>query len=334
MKKILAAFLLLGLLVFGGCAATQETPSSEANPQPAAKTAVNLMALKGPTGMGLVKLMSDNEAGTVKNQYTITLATAPDEVASKIISGSCDIAAVPINLAAVLYNKTQGGIAMMAVNTLGVLSVIEQGDTIHSIADLKGKTLLATGQGATPEYILNYLLTQNGLEPGKDVTIEYKTEHSELATLLSSGEATLGMLPEPNVTAVLLKNTQCRIALDLTQEWAKISPDTPLVQGCIIVRKEFLDKNPQAVIDFLVEYNASTTYVNNNPREAVDLIADYGIVASAAAAFKALPNCNIVCLTGEEMFKSADNMLKVLFAADPKSVGGVLPDNNLYYFPQ
>jgi len=333
MKKILVSLLLFGLLIFGGCTSSSNTSSGEAPSEPTVKTAVNLITLKGPTGMGMAKLMADNEAGATKNQYTVELATAPDEVASKVISGACDIAAVPINLAAVLYNKTQGDITMLAVNTLGVLSVIEQGDTVHSLADLKGKTLLATGQGATPEYILNYLLTQNGLTPGEDVIIEYKTEHSELATLLSSGEATLGMLPEPNVTAVLLKNSQCRIALDLTKEWAKIAPDTPLVQGCIIARKEFIEKNPQAVADFLAEYGDSAAYVNNNQPEAAELIADYGIVPSAPAALKALPNCNIVFLTGEDMLKSADNMLQVLFTADPKSVGGKLPDNALYYLP-
>lgn len=306
---VLAALLLAGSLL--GCAAQTDN------------TAIRIAALKGPTGMGLVALMGQE----YQSLYNITLSGAPDEVSASFISGETDVAAVPINLASVLYNKLQGEAVMIAVNTLGVLYVLENGETVSSIADLSGKTLYATGQGSTPEYILSYLLEKNGLT---DVTVEYKAEHSELATLMASGEATLGMLPEPNVSAVMAQNENMRVALDLTAEWEKVS-DTPLVQGCLIVRRAFLSEHEAAVTRFLKDHAASAAYVNDHHKQSAALMEQYGVLPSAAVAQKAIPNANIVCLTGDEMKAAASAMLQVLYDFNPKSVGGALPDDALYY---
>ena len=283
--------------------------------------------------MGMVQLMQADEQGTSAVDYNIMLAAAPDEISGKIVTGEADIAAAPINLAAALYNKTEGKVAVIAVNTLGVLYVLENGGDVNSIADLSGKTLYATGQGATPEFVLNYLLEKNGVA-GK-VDVQYMADHAELATLLAADEGgvKIAMLPEPNVTAALLKNSSLRIALDLTEEWNKVSGGAQLVQGCLIARKDVLESNPDAVNAFLQEYASSTAFVNEKPEDAATLIEQYGIMASAAAAKIAIPNCNIVCVTGEDMQADALAMLQVLFAADPKSVGGKLPGDDFYYLP-
>ena len=319
MKKLFAILLALILIVscFAGCA-KEKKPDT-----------VRVATLMGPTGMGMAKLMDDAENGKAEGSYAFTVSSAPDQVAADVISGSVDIAAVPVNLASVLWNKTEGGVQVAAVNTLGVLYILENGDTVHSISDLAGKTLYATGQGATPEYVLNYLLTANGLDPATDLTIEYLSEHTELATKMSACEVVLGMLPEPNVTAVLSGNPDVRIALDLTEEWDKVS-DSTLIQGCIIVSRAFAEEHPQAVETFLEEYRASVDFVNANPEDASVMIETAGIVPKAAVALKALPNCNICLITGEEMKTAVRQMLEVLYNANAKSVGGALPDEEFY----
>ena len=235
---------------------------------------------------------------------------------------------MPVNLAATLYNKTEGNIMMIAVNTLGVLYVLEEGETVNSMADLAGKTLYATGQGSTPEYMLSYLLEKNGLTDS--VTVEYKAEHSELATLMASGEVKLGMLPEPNVTATMAKNENLRVALDLTKEWKDAAGVEP-VQGCIVVRKDYFEQNQAAVRLFLKEYEAAVNYTKANQAETAALMEKYGIIGSAAIAEKAIGKCNIVCYRDEAMRTAAEAMLQVLFDANPKSVGGVLPGDDFYY---
>lgn len=308
-----------------------ESPAVEEPQQPVEPDALfSIRALKGPTGMGMVKLYDDFMLGNLGADYgDMGFAATPDEITSGLISGEIDIAAVPINLASVIYNKTNGGIKIAAVNTLGVLYVLENGNTINSIADLEGKTLYATGQGSTPEYILNYLLSQNGLE-GK-VTIEYKNDHTELATLIAAGEIDIAMLPEPNVTAAMLKNPELRLALDLTAEWDKLSTGATLTQGCIVVSSAALESNPEAVARFLAEYKASVDFVNANIDDAASLIAKYEIVGSEAIAKSALPRSNIVCVKGEDMKTYAKAMLEILFGANPASVGGAMVDDNFYY---
>ena len=313
MKKLTALILIacMAAALFAGCGTKATTP-------------VNIGTLQGPTGMGMVTLMGDE----FSSKYNITIESAPDAVVGKIINGELDIAAVPVNLAATLYNKTEGNIMMIAVNTLGVLYVLEEGETVNSMADLAGKTLYATGQGSTPEYMLSYLLEKNGLTDS--VTVEYKAEHSELATLMASGEVKLGMLPEPNVTATMAKNENLRVALDLTKEWKDAAGVEP-VQGCIVVRKDYFEQNQAAVRLFLKEYEAAVNYTKANQAETAALMEKYGIIGSAAIAEKAIDKCNIVCYRDEAMRTAAEAMLQVLFDANPKSVGGALPGDDFYY---
>lgn len=298
--------------------------------EPAEKTPMRLAALKGPTGMGMSKLTADAGAGATANDYDIQLAAAAEDITALLLNGEVDAAAVPTNLAAVLYQKTGGAIQVAALNTLGVLYVLEKGESIQSFADLKGKTIAAAGQGATPEYVMNYLLEANGL--AGEVQVEYYSEHSEVNTLMASGEADVILVPEPFVTAALSKIEGARIALNITEEWAKVTGGaSDMTMGCLVVRREYAEQNQKAFDTFLEEYAASAAYVNENPAEAAELIAAQGIMAEAALAEKAIPNCNIVCVTGEEMKISMRAFLQVLFDAEPKSVGGALPEDDFYY---
>lgn len=327
-KKIALSALVSVLLVMtliSGCAKKEETPT--------AKTNINVAVLKGPTGIGAVKLMADNDEGKTTNNYSFTTASAPDEVVGKVVSGEIDIAAVPTNIAATLYNKTEGNVKIAALNTLGVLYLLENGNEINAIEDLSGKTVYSSGQGATPEYVLNYILESKGLN---GVKVEYKSEHAEIATTMVSGDIKIGILPEPNVTPVIMKNQDVRIALDLTEEWENALKGTEnegsvLSMGCVIIRNDFLNENKEAVDKFLEEYKSSIEYVNTNIPESSVLVEKYGIMASAQSAEKAIPNCNIIYIDGNEMKDSIANFFNVLYTANPKSVGGKLPDEDFYY---
>jgi NitT/TauT family transport system substrate-binding protein len=280
----------------------------------------------------MVKLMSDSKAGASSEDDRFTLVSSPDEIVAKISSGEVDVAAAPTNLAATLYNKTDGGVQLAAVTTLGVLYVVTAGgENVGSVSDLKGKTVYSSGQGATPEYALNYILRQNGLEPGKDVQLEYKSEHAELASLVIAGKAKIAVLPEPFVTQVLKKNSSAKVALDLTQEWKKAAGDkSVLTMGCLIVRKKFAEENKDAFDSFLKDYKASAEYTNSNVEQAAKLSQEFGIMDSSIAE-KAIPNCAIVYLDGTEMKEKIPEFLKILYQANPKSVGGKLPADDFYY---
>lgn len=316
MKRIVtmitAAVMLFSLAAFAACSKKQDD------------TEIRIAALKGPTGMGMVKLADKQNYPN----YTVSIEASPDALNPRIISGEVDVAAVPVNLASVLYNKLDGDISVLAVSTLGVLYVVEAGSEVNSVADLAGKTVYATGQGATPEYILNYLLDKNGV--AGSVEVNYVGEHAALATMLADGSAEIGMLPEPNVTSTLAGNDNLRIALNLTEEWNKVC-STELVQGVVIARKSFVNEHPEAIEQFLREYEKSSAFVNENIDEAVKLIVDVGILGNVEIAKKAIPNCNISFSKGEAMHKAVEGMLAVLFEANPKSIGGKLPDKDFYY---
>ncbi len=343
-KKILALtlalMLTLSVFLFTSCG-KNETENNETNQTNESNDTnetneeqkpekVRVIALKGPTGMGMAKLIEDDTNSQTKYDYEFNLLSAPTDVNAEVIKGEYDIAAVPINLASVLYNKTEGELKIAAINTLGVLYMLENGNAINNISDLKGKTIYATGQGSTPEYVLKYVLTKNNIDPAKDVTIEFLADHAELTEKLKNNNVAVGMLPEPNVTTVLTANSSFRVALNMTEEWNKIS-NNKLIQGCIIVNKKFAEEHPTALKDFLGEYKASVDYANNNVEEASKLIEKAGIVPKAAVAKKALPNCNICCITGDEMKNDVKAMLNVLFEANNKSVGGKLPDDEFYH---
>lgn len=297
----------------------------------AGEAAFNIAALKGPTAMGLVRLMADTDAGAeTANNYQFLLAASADEVTPKLIKGELDFACVPANLAAVLANKTGGEIVTLAVNTLGVLYIVENGDTISSIADLKGKTVVAAGKGSTPEYALRYLLTENGIDPDKDVDIQWKSEHSECVAALATGAVSVALLPQPFVTVAQGKIAGLRMALDLNDAWDALENGSGLITGVIIGRKAVVEADPEAVEAFLAEYASSVEWVNANTAEAAALIGEYGIV-DAAVAEKALPYCNIVCITGQEMSEKLSGYLAVLYQAAPESVGGKLPEEGFYF---
>lgn len=309
---ITAAVMLFSLAAFAACSKKQDD------------TEIRIAALKGPTGMGMVKLADKQNYPN----YTVSIEASPDALNPRIISSEVDVAAVPVNLASVLYNKLDGDISVLAVSTLGVLYVVEAGSEVNSVADLAGKTVYATGQGATPEYILNYLLDKNGV--AGSVEVNYVGEHAALATMLADGSAEIGMLPEPNVTSTLAGNDNLRIALNLTEEWNKVC-STELVQGVVIARKSFVNEHPEAIEQFLREYEKSSAFVNENIDEAAKLIVDAGILGNVEIAKKAIPNCNISFSKGEAMHKAVEGMLTVLFEANPKSIGGKLPDKDFYY---
>lgn len=348
--------LLVCMLLFAGCAkenkeadnkdvtptATTPTEAPEPTDTPSEepqvteevnKADINIAVMTGPTGMGMVKVMEDAQAGTAANNYNFTVVGTADEISTGLIQGTLDIAAVPCNLASVLYNKTEGKIKLAGINTLGVLYIIETGDSIQSVEDLKGKTIYSTGFGTTPQYTLNYLLTSNGIDPEKDVTIEYKTEATEVAAILNQAENAIAMLPQPYVTSVMMNNDQVRVALDVSEEWEKISTDqSTVVTGVVVVRSDFLENNKVAVDAFLEEYQTSTSYVNENVEEAANLAEKFNIV-KAAVAKKAIPDCNITLIRGEEMKEKVSCYLNVLYNQNPKAIGGQLPSDDFYYLP-
>lgn len=338
MKKNLKHLLALCLtiaLVFSLAACGQKADETQNDQQTEQEeftpASYSIAALKGPTAMSLVKLMKDSESGeTTGNGYTFTLAGSADEVTPALLKGELDMACVPANLAAVLYNKTEGEIEVLAVNTLGVLYIVENGESVQSIADLKGQTIVAAGKGSTPEYALRYLLTENGIDPDNDVTIDWKSEHSECVAALASGQASVALLPQPFVTVAQSKIEGLRMALDLTKEWDALDNGSGLITGVIVARRAVVEENPAAVEAFLKDYAASVDWVNANTADAAALIGEYGIV-DAAVAEKALPYCNIVCLTGADLLEALPGYLEVLYNASPAAVGGEMPDNSFYF---
>lgn len=322
-------------------AAEEPAPSPSPSPSavapvvteaPVVPATITIASLKGPTTMGLVGLM--DETATFVDDYQVTVYGSPDEVVPLVAQGAVDVALIPSNLAAVLYNKTKGTeqqISVAAVNTLGVLNIVEVGETVTTLEDLKGKTIYSTGKGASPEYVLNYLLTEAGLTPGVDVTVNYLTEHTEVVATLAATPGAIGVLPQPFVTIAEAKTPGLRVALDLTEEWAAVSPDSQLITGVVVVNNAFAAENPEAVARFLADYEASTEWVNASPAEAAPLIVAAGIVPDPAIAEKAIPKCYITYVAGAELKTNLGGYLQVLFDADPKSVGGALPGDDFYF---
>lgn len=331
MKKLIAIMLVLVITLM--CVACQDTTADVSSDVSEVvseeKATINVTVLKGPTGLGALQLMEKNDSKTASSNYNFTLASAADEVSAKIINKEADIVAAPTNLAAVLYKRTEGQVVMLAANTLGNLYIVTKNAEISSIADLKGKTIYSSGQGASPEYVLNFLLKENGIDPETDVEIIYKSEHAEVAPVFASEESVIALLPEPFVTNMLLKNSDLKVSVNVTEEWKKVS-DSELVMGCLIARKEFVDANPEAVAKFLKEYEESANYAVTNVAETAALSEKYGIMAKNVAE-KALPGCNIVYIDGEKLQNYVSAYFEVLFNANPKSVGGQLPDEKLYY---
>ncbi len=286
-------------------------------------------ALKGPTAMGMVKMKADEETNSNKD-YTFNIINSPDELIPKIVNKEFDIAATPSNLASVLYNKTNGEVVTLAINTLGVFYIVENGDSIKSIEDLKGKTIYISGKGATPEYTINYLLESNNIDPQKDVNIVYKSEHTECLTQVSTEEGAVAMLPQPFATTATLKNPKLKTVLNLNEEWKKATNNSLLVTGVVVARKEFVENHPEKVKDFLDKYKKSVEFTNNNIKEASKLIAANDIVPEEVAK-ASIPYCNITFIADGDMKQNLEGYLNTLFEQNPKSIGGKMPGEDFYY---
>lgn len=337
LAAVTAAALCISLAACGASSSSSEatataesTPESTvaeatASPETAAE-GLRVAGLKGPTTMGLVNLMESEEGAN----YTFSMYGAADEIVPLLVKGELDAAAVPANLAATLYQKTQGQVEVACVNTLGVLYIVENGDTVQSVADLKGQTIVTTGKGTTPEYVLRYVLSQNGLDPDADVNIVYCSEATEALSQVQAGQATIAMLPQPFVTSALSQVEGLRVALDMNEEWQKVA-GSQLVTGVLVVRKDAVEADPEAFEEFLNGYAASVEAANTDLEGTAALCETYGIVAKAALAQKALPECNIVFERGEQMKTDLVNYFQVLYDADPSSVGGAMPADDFYY---
>ncbi len=340
MKKLFALILALSLLL-ALCACGEKTPiplveqpsetAAETAPEAPADAPVRLGGLKGPTTMGMVKLLSDNDKGLTENKYTFQMAAAADELTPALLKNDLDIIAVPINLSAVLHKNSEHAVQLLAVNTLGVLYILEKGgETVTDVQSLRGKTIYATGKGSVPYYTLRYLMQQNGMDIDNDVTMEWKSEPTEIVAQLSSQEQAVAMLPQPFVTVASSQVEGLRVALNLTEEWDKLGNAGKLVTAGLVVRKAFADEHPDKIAKFLEEYAASVNYVNANPADAAKLIESYDI-AKAPIAEKAIPQCNLVCITGKDMQPTVEGYLQSLYEQRPNAVGGVMPDADYYY---
>ena len=342
-KKILAILMMIIIIMMMGVVACSSGDSS-VEPTVTPKLTgtesevfrekpvdFNIAVMTGPTAIGLTKVMSDAEEGTALNNYHFNVYGTADEVATGLIKGDLDVACVPSNLASILYNKTKGEVMVAAINTLGVLYLVEEGNTIHGVEDLIGKTIYSTGQGTTPEYTLRYLLSLHDIDPDHDVTIEYKSEAAEVTAMLAETEGAVAMLPQPYVTAAMNQNENLRIALSVTEEWENLSEDSTVVTGVLVARKSFIEKNRDAFELFLGEYALSTVYANGEIEETANLLEHFNIF-KAAIAKKAIPYCNVTFIEGETMETLLSSYLQVLYDQNPDSIGGKLPEKDFYYY--
>lgn len=324
-KKRIQTTLLLAVLgaslILAGCSKTETE-----------ETTIRIGSLKGPTSMGLVELMDQAEKGEAGADYEFTMAAAADEINAAFLKGDLDIVLIPANVASVLYNKTDGQAVVLDINTLGVLYLLESGETVQSAADLKGRTIYLPGKGTTPDYALQYILAQNGIGL-EDVDLQYKSEAAEVISALQEEPEALGLLPQPAVTTACMQNEGLRIALDLTEEWDRVSTEGSLVTGVTLVRREFLEQHEILVQEFLSAHEESAKFTNENIEEAAEMVAALEIVPKAPIAAQAIPYCNITCMTGTDMQNALSGYLTVLAGQNPEAVGGALPAEDFYYLP-
>ena len=332
MKKIISLLLAMVLAVsLAACGQKTTADDTTENDTPAERVTIRLGGLKGPTSMGMVKLLDDAEDGGGQNDYTFTMAASANELTPQLVQGELDVLAVPANVAAILYNQTEGGVVTLAAGTLGVLYIVEKGgETVTDITSLNGKTIYATGKGATPEYALTYLLAQHGLTLGEDVQVEWKSEPTEIVAQMAQEDNAVAMLPQPFVTVAMGQVEGLRVALDLNAAWDTLDNGSRLITSVLVARKEFADAHPAALAAFLEDYSTSTDYANSDPAGAAVLVEKYGIV-KAAVAEKALPQCNLVCITGVDMKVAVSGYLQTLYDLKPEAVGGTMPADAFYW---
>ena len=308
---------------------TEEKKNEEVNE----KEPMRIGLLNGPTAIGAVMLMNEMDNGTVFGNYEFQIYTTPDEVMAKIISGELDVAAVPVNMAGVLYNKTKGQVLIGAVNTLGTLYLVENGTSINSMKDLSGKNIVMAGQGAVPEYVLQYILNKAEV---MDYTIEFVQSHAEAVAALVGGKGELALLPEPFISVATAKNSSLRVAVDIAEEWDIYSYEeeevsNTLPMGCIVVRNEYLNKNQKEFNKFLDEYGYFVEVATDEPAVSAEYVVKYGILEDKEIAERAIPNCNISYVEGSKMLRLVDNFFTIMYEADPRSIGGAMPDKDIYY---
>lgn len=322
MKKILSMIMICVLCMATCIACGREEETAN----------VRVGSLKGPTSIGLVELMERAEYDETENNYAFTIEVAADTLLTKMVQEELDIALVPANVASVLYNKTEGQVVVIDINTLGVLYMVTGDEGITDIRDLKGKTIYLTGKGTTPDYVLQYVLEENDISLD-EVTLEYKSEATEVAAVLKTDTTAIGLLPQPFVTAAMVQNEALKVVFDMNQEWNKLQGEdgSMMVTGVTVVRREFLEENEEAVIRFMQDHQWSAEYVNNNVEAAATLVVKEGIIEKAPIAQKAIPNCNITYIDGEEMKQALSGYLSVLFEKDAKAVGGAMPGEDFYY---
>jgi len=332
MKKrglIIVSAMILSLVFLAGCRG--EEVSEETGVE------INIGVIQGPTAMGMIGLMDVADNNDIGNDvYNFTIAGSPDELVPNIIQGNLDIAALPSNLASIVYNNTDGEVQVIAINTLGILHIVEDGETITNVEDLRGRTIYASGHSSTPEFVLNYILEGHGLDPQADVNIEWLAEHTEVVARLGMNEDAVAMLPQPFVTVAQTQNEGLRMALDLTAEWDNIQAESDetsaLIMGVLVARRDFIYENPEAIANFLERYAESVNFVNTDIEAAADLLESYDLFP-APIARRAIPYSNVVFITGSEMQELFSGYLRVLFEQNPASIGGEMPSEEFYYIP-
>ena len=336
MKKWLAG-LLAGVMTLSlvGCGGQQTQDAQTQQPTDAVEAGyeegltTRVAALKGPTAMGLVCLMDENEGDTA--HYSFDLYTAGDEIVPLIAKGEVDIALIPTNLAATLYQKTEGGVQVLDVNAGNVLYVVSHDETLTDLSGLKGKTVYMTGKGTSPDWTLQYLLKKAGMSES-DLTIEFKSEATEVVSALAQDAAAVGILPQPFATVAMMQDQEMSVNFPLENAWTEYSPDgSGIATGVTIVRKAFAEEHPAAVAQFVLDHQASVQSAEEDPASAAALIEEYGIV-KAAVAQQVIENFNpMVATTGEAMQTWVSGYLEMLYEIAPDAVGGKLPDEGFYY---
>lgn len=300
------------------------------------KITVKVGALKGATTLGLLPLQDKAANGGANENYEFSMMTAADELLPLMIKGELDIALLPSNVASVLYQKTNGGVTVIDINTLGVLYMVSGDSSIGSVADLAGKTIYLTGKGTTPDYVLHYILNGNGIDADQDCTLEYRSEATEVAALLAENSDAIGLLPQPFVTAACAQNDALSVIMDMNAEWEKLQGEngSRLVTGVTVVRNEFLQEHENAVAAFMEEHKASAESMNTDVENGAKLAVASEIIAKEPIALKAIPKCNIIYIDGNEMKQALSGYLQVLYEQNPESVGGALPQDDFYYIAE
>ncbi len=325
LSLVLAAILLLGLLA--GCGSDEESGDT---------VTVRVGSLKGPTSLGILFLMEKAENRKTAGEYEFRMAAGAEELLPLMVKGELDIALVPANVAAILYEKTKGGVAVVDINTLSVLYLVTGSEQVRSVGDLKGRTIYLTGKGTTPEAVLRFILHANGLGE-EDYHLEFQSEAAQTAALLAENPQAVGLLPQPFVTAALLQNETLEAVLDMGKEWTaaqelmREGTGNPMVTGVTVVRKAFLEEHPEAVEEFVREHQASAEAILEDPAAGASLAVEAGILAKEAVAEKAIPVCGITCMTGQEMQDALSAYLEVLAEFDPQLIGGKLPADDFYF---